>query len=233
MGDGVCSRIWAYEHVMAHLKTHDDLFMIRGDRLAIFLQRGFLSAAECSELIALIDGDKSPSGVLGESAKDFRTSESSPLGTRGHAVVRRIEARLAEFMGLEPSFGEPMEGIRYDVGSEFKPHNDFFHQDQPYWAEEVGRGGQRTWTAIMPLNEPEGGGCTLFPAAGVRIRPRRGNLVIWCNLGPFGECNPNSLHCGEPVEKGVKYLATKWFREHRFMPPKRQRRRREVMAMAA
>jgi prolyl 4-hydroxylase len=56
----------------------------------------------------------------------------------------------------------------------------------------------------------------MFPEAGVRMKPRTGNLLAWCNLELDGSVNAASLHCGEPVERGVKYIATKWFRERQF-----------------
>lgn len=58
----------------------------------------------------------------------------------------------------------------------------------------------------------------MFPEAGVRMKPRRGNLLAWCNLTPEGHVNPNSLHCGEPVEQGFKYIITKWYRERTVVP---------------
>ena len=63
------------------------------------------------------------------------------------------------------------------------------------------------------LNEPEAGGQTFFPKAKVRVTPRTGNLLLWNNLDEYGEPNMFSLHTGCPVEAGIKYVITKWYRE--------------------
>ena len=63
------------------------------------------------------------------------------------------------------------------------------------------------------LNEPVAGGRTNFPTADVIIAPKAGNLVIWNNMDAYGAPNPGSVHQGMPVEQGVKYVLTKWYRE--------------------
>ena len=74
-------------------------------------------------------------------------------------------------------------------------------------------GGQRTWTAMIFLNEPEGGGETAFPKVGIKVTPRTGNMLVWNNLNIIGEPNYFSLHEGQPVSAGTKYIITKWHRE--------------------
>jgi len=83
----------------------------------------------------------------------------------------------------------------------------------PYWPEMEKTGGQRTWTAMIFLNEPEGGGQTAFEKAGLKVAPRTGNLLAWNNMNAIGEPNLFSLHQGMPVTGGVKYIVTKWHRE--------------------
>ena len=63
------------------------------------------------------------------------------------------------------------------------------------------------------LNSPEAGGCTNFPTAGLIITPRTGNLLVWNNMDALGTPNSASLHQGMPVERGMKYVLTKWYRE--------------------
>ena len=71
---------------------------------------------------------------------------------------------------------------------------------------------------MLFLNEPEGGGHTAFPDAGVSIRPRAGNMLVWNNLTPDGAINPLAKHQGTPVTAGVKYVITKWYRERPWVP---------------
>ena len=179
----------------------------------IFVVRDFLDESECAELRTRIDAERQPSGILGEYPDpEFRTSESCNLNPH-EPFVKSIEDKITGLMGIDPVQGESIQGQRYDVGQQFKPHHDFFFTDQPYWEEVRKYGGQRTWTAMVFLNEPEAGGQTNFPRANIRVTPRRGNLLAWNNMDELGEPNPYSLHQGMPVEKGIKYVITKWYRE--------------------
>jgi prolyl 4-hydroxylase len=188
-------------------------FKIPAQGLDIFVVRDFLTHDECAQLIRLIDSDRKPSGLLADDPDpEFRTSESCNLSPY-ERINLAVEQRVDKLTGIEHSHGETIQGQRYAVGQQFKPHHDFFYTSQPYWPEQERIGGQRTWTAMMFLNEPEAGGHTYFPRAGVRVTPRTGNLLVWNNLDEFGEPNMSSLHQGMPVEAGVKYVITKWYRE--------------------
>jgi prolyl 4-hydroxylase len=186
--------------------------------MELFGAANFLGEAECEGLIAMIDLGRKPSRVMdGHPDPEFRTSESCDLPPRDR-LVQAIEAKLAELVGLDPAFGETIQGQRYAVGQQFKPHHDFFSTGKPHWQVQKLTGGQRTWTAMIFLNTPEEGGHTLFPRAQVKVAPRRGNLLVWNNLDEAGEPNLQTLHQGMPVIAGVKYIVTKWYRERRWTP---------------
>jgi prolyl 4-hydroxylase len=105
-----------------------------------------------------------------------------------------------------------MQGQRYLAGQQFKHHYDYFTLTEGYWQQERRRGGQRSWTAMVFLNEPEAGGATDFPALGVALQPEAGAVAVWNNMARDGQPNPNTLHAGMPVERGEKYVITQWFR---------------------
>ncbi len=190
----------------------DTVRMPAGD-LELSVVRDFLTAEECAELITIIDANRIPSPVVSDDpVPAYRTSETCYLSP-ADAVVAAVGARLDALLGIDPVHGELLQGQRYSVGQEFKPHHDFFHTDQLYWLEQVVQGGQRTWTAMAFLNAPEAGGRTNFPTAGLMITPRAGNLLVWNNMDALGARNAASLHQGMPVERGVKYVLTKWYRE--------------------
>ena len=195
-----------------------NIYHVPAGSLDMFVVRSFLDEAECAALISRIDEGRRPSGVLGPYPDpEFRTSESCDLA-RGDPLVQQIEAKITALMGIDPRHGETVQGQRYDVGQQFKPHHDFFWTDQPYWETQRRNGGQRTWTAMVFLNEPERGGQTFFERAGVRITPHTGNLLTWNNMDVHGEPNIASLHQGMPVEAGVKYIITKWYRQWHWGP---------------
>ena len=199
--------------VKARLARTPNAFKIPSNDLDIFVVRDFLSRPECDGLNRLIDAERIPSQLLAPTFDpEFRTSESCNMDPL-NPLVRQVENKITALMGITPSHGETIQGQRYAVGQQFKPHHDFFYVDQPYWDEMNRTGGQRTWTAMLFLNEPEGGGQTAFPQAGIKVTPRAGNLLTWNNLDPAGQPNPFSLHQGMPVTAGVKYIITKWYRE--------------------
>ena len=159
--------------------------------LEIFVVRSFLTPELCEQVIGLIDKDRVPSGLLAPTADpEFRTSESCNLRP-ADTVNQAVETKLNTLMGIQPTHGETIQGQRYAVGQQFKPHHDFFHTTEAYWADQEKQGGQRTWTAMNFLNEPESGGQTYFPQANVRVTPKTGNLLAWNNMDPYGQPNPN------------------------------------------
>ena len=189
------------------------VFRIPSSQLDIFVARDFLTGEECAGLIALIDSERIPSQLLAPTEDpEFRTSESCNVDP-GDPLVQRIEDKITGLLGIAPEHGETIQGQRYAVGQQFKPHHDFFHSGEAYWAEMERCGGQRTWTAMVFLNAPEGGGQTAFPEAGIKVAPRPGNLLAWNNLDAKGQPNPFSLHQGCPVTAGAKYIITKGYRE--------------------
>ncbi|HEY0044594.1 MAG TPA: 2OG-Fe(II) oxygenase [Allosphingosinicella sp.] len=200
-------------YVKDRLQRTQNCFKIPAQGLDIFVVRDFLPRDICQKLCALIDQDRVPSGLLAPTADpEFRTSESCNLRL-SDPTNQHVEGRINAVTGIQPAHGETIQGQRYAVGQQFKPHHDFFYPSEPYWEEQVKSGGQRTWTAMVFLNEVEAGGQTFFPNANVRVTPRAGNLLVWNNLDEYGEPNMYSLHTGMPVEAGTKYVITKWYRE--------------------
>ena len=180
----------------------------------VYLYPDFLSTTVCDQLMALIDADAEPSTLYDPSAlaEGFRTSYSCNF--KLDPIVTKIETRLCNVMGIPNQYAETMQGQRYLVGQQFKPHHDFFHTDQDYWEKERNSGGQRTWTAMIFLNEPEEGGHTAFPNLGFNIIPQQGLLLMWNNMNPDGTENHDTLHAGMPVIEGAKYVITKWYRQN-------------------
>jgi prolyl 4-hydroxylase len=168
-------------------------------------------------LIAKIDADAVPSTLYaGTEQEGFRTSYSCHLN-RWDAFIAKVEARMSDVLGIDNDYAETMQGQRYHVGQEFKAHHDFFHPSQSYWAQEGPGGGQRSWTAMIFLNEPKEGGATEFPHLGLGVRPQAGMMLIWNNIKPDGTLNYKTLHSGTPVIRGVKHIITKWYRQNDWL----------------
>lgn len=206
--------------VKARLLANANVTRIPAPGFELFVCRDFLPAADCAALIRRIDAHRIPSTIVGgHSDPEYRTSETCNLDPHS-PLAKRVEARLAEFSGLDPRLGETIQGQRYAPGQQFKPHHDHFDPNSPHWEEQDRMGGQRTWTMMIFLNAPEAGGQTYFPKAKLKITPRAGHLLAWNNLTEEGRENDLSLHQGLPVEDGTKYIITKWYRERPWgLPP--------------
>ena len=174
---------------------------------------GFLDEANCDWLVQVIEANRRPSTLLTDRGLGAnRTSDSCDMD-RNADGIREIDRYIAASLGIAPEYGETMQGQRYAPGQHFRTHHDYFHEGESYWPRMRASGGQRTWTAMIYLNDVAEGGATWFPQAGVRVSPRKGLLLCWNNLAPDGSPNTRTLHEGMPVVEGVKYIVTKWFRE--------------------
>jgi prolyl 4-hydroxylase len=201
------------EAMTVHLTAQPGVQRVPSPKLTLFLRRRFLDPETCAAVIGRIDAQRRPSTIsddIGDSA--FRTSETCDLDPLD-PVVAEVEARIMAFTGLDPSHGEPMQGQRYAVGQEFKGHTDYFEPTGVDYEKFCGVAGNRTWTVMIYLNEPEAGGATRFKAIDKIVQPETGKLLAWNNRRPDGSLNPATIHQGMKVRSGVKYVITKWFRE--------------------
>ncbi|MEA1084318.1 prolyl hydroxylase family protein [Sphingomonas sp. M6A6_1c] len=201
------------EPIVARLLSQPGVQKVPSPKLDLFIARGFIGPTLCDALIERIDAVRRPSTIAdpnGDAA--FRTSETGDLAATD-PVVQAVEARLAAFTGLDPMHGEPLQGQRYAVGQEFKGHTDYFEPQGADYERYCSVAGNRTWTVMVYLNEPEAGGATRFKAADKIIQPETGKLVAWNNRRFDGTPNPATLHQGMKVRDGVKYVITKWYRE--------------------
>ena len=199
--------------IIAHIEGHADVQRVPTRNIDIYAKRDFLSDEECQLLVEKIDRDARPSTLLSSTDDtEFRTSSSTDFN-RQEPAIDRIEKKITEFMGIPEAHGETIQGQRYEVGQQFKPHNDWFYHDQDYWKTEKDQGGQRIWTAMIYLNDTQVGGATRFKRLGKMFHAEKGKLLCWNNLTHEGDPNEWALHQGMKVRQGVKYIITKWFRE--------------------
>jgi prolyl 4-hydroxylase len=197
----------------ARLARNPAVQIVNGIGLDLYVYQNFLLADECTALIKMIDADRVPSSLLSTTEDpSFRTSESCNLD-RWHPFVDGIDRRVCTLMGMKPRQGETLQGQRYIVGQQFKAHHDYFHIEEQYWPIQRKSGGQRSWTAMIYLDEPGGGGDTWFSNAGLKVSPRTAMLLAWNNMSRNGEPNVQTLHESLPVTAGTKNIVTKWFRE--------------------
>lgn len=181
--------------------------------LELFVVRDFLDPQTCAALIELIDERRRPSEIADDyGIANFRTSETCDLD-RNDPVVSEVDRKISDLLGLPLESGEAMQGQRYAPGQEFKAHTDTFEPGGYDYFVHTAKMGQRTWTAMIYLNQPEDGGATRFKTIGKTVQPETGKLLAWNNLLADGRPNPATLHHGMKVRRGTKYIITKWYRE--------------------
>lgn len=201
------------KRISAKLKRNPMVNRIDNHKIEMFTRRDFLTDRECASLRAMINAGARPSKLFsGTEGLEYRTSHSCHM-ERGDSLVRAISDRIVVLMGVDGATGETLQGQRYTVGQEYKPHWDYFPVNKTYWPHMRAQGGQRCWTAMIFLSDVEGGGETHFPYAGFMVSPMEGMLILWNNLLPDGAPNRDTLHAALPVTAGTKYVVTKWFRE--------------------
>lgn len=192
------------------------LQVVSSPRVVLF--GNFLSEEECEEVIAQATVRLTPSKTVnpegGEMAHPHRTSSGMFFKHAETPIIRSIEERIARVVNWPIENGEAMQVLRYLPGAEYRPHYDYFGADNPSYAKILARGGQRVGTFLMYLGEPEAGGGTVFPDIGLEIAPKRGNALFFSY--PVADPSSQSLHGGQPVIAGEKWVATKWLREGRF-----------------
>lgn len=205
------------ERVRARLAADPAAWRVPVDTAEIFAIGGFLDAAECAHLRAMIDAVARPSPVFDlPDQSTYRTSYSGDVD-RDDPFVRMIERRIDDLLGLPTENGETMQGQRYWPGQEFRPHRDWFDPAEPYWRIEGPHGGQRSWTAMIYLNDVANGGQTCFTQIGLSVPPQEGTLLTWNNMRPDGTPNPDTLHAAEPPVDETKYVITKWYRARSWL----------------
>ncbi len=179
----------------------------------------FLSHAECDALVSQARPRLSTSLTVdvatgSEMLHAARTSEGMFFARSEDGVVQRIETRIAKTLHWPVINGEGLQILRYTQGGQYLPHYDYFDPKEAGTPALLTRGGQRVGTLIMYLHEPAGGGATVLTDLNLQVKPLKGRAVFFS----YGAAHPSSqsLHGGEPVLEGEKWIATKWLREREF-----------------
>lgn len=176
-------------------------------RPLVEIHERFLSQAECTRLLSLPLNFGRSMGWSNETdathVTEHRTSSTAYAGHR----TPRLKKRVADHLGLDISTLEDLQYQKYEKGQEYRPHFDFFS------ASEIHSENNRICTFIMYLNDDFTGGYTSFPNLNLSIKPKAGDALFFRYDYDDAMINNLTLHSGEPVQSGVKYIVTGWFRK--------------------
>jgi prolyl 4-hydroxylase len=177
---------------------------------------GLLADDECAALIELAKPRLARARTVdahgGQQIDAHRTSDGMFFALGEQPLIQRIESRIAALLGVPVDHGEGLQVLHYLPSQQYEPHQDWFDPQQPGYAAITATGGQRIASLVMYLNTPEAGGGTAFPEIGLTVAAQRGAAV--CFTYETGDAA--SLHAGLPVQRGEKWIATKWLRERPY-----------------
>jgi len=100
---------------------------------------------------------------------------------------------------------EALQLVRYQPGEFFGIHHDLgnlLEDDTVQLPSKDYACKRRLVTMFCYLNtlQEDEGGCTYFPKCShLRVKPKRGRAVLWCNITPDGKPDPKTIHAGESV----------------------------------
>lgn len=206
-----------------------------------FVVRNFATDDECQALIhqSETNSNKKDATVGHNGAIDtkVRNNTTSYLGHKGIAgkMSKRVMDLLRERRPSEMRHITSMEGIQVQIYGQDEHYTD--HLDA--WTETNYRNAkrkkkgffgmvtknrrpnvpkQRPWTCVLYLNNVPEGGTTTFPKTDAKVSPEKGKLVCWKNVNNDLTANPDTLHRGDHVTKGRKWLANFWFNTEEIPP---------------
>ncbi|MED6192207.1 hypothetical protein PIB30_008083 [Stylosanthes scabra] len=128
------------------------------------------------------------------------------------------------------------EGIRTSYGVFIKANEDEtgildFVEEKIARATKIPRNHYEVATFLLYLTDVTEGGETVFPfengmnmdgsydykdCVGLKVKPRKGDGLLFYSLLLNGTIDPASLHGSCPVIKGEKWVVTKWIRDQEF-----------------
>ena len=183
----------------------------------------YLTPLECDAIMRLATPNLEPSLVYNDGKKDAvdksnRQSDQAWLKNETHPVVMKISQLVAETSGYPMENQEDLQVVRYEPGGFFNPHYDACEGDKSFCERMDGKSGPRLWTYIIYLNDDFNKGETVFPKLNRKVVPKKGKVVIFQSTDEAsGKLIFESLHGGEPVENGNKWICNKWIRSHKFI----------------
>ncbi|KAG7622785.1 Prolyl 4-hydroxylase alpha subunit [Arabidopsis suecica] len=191
----------------------------------------FATAEQCQAIIERAKVNLKPSalalrkGETAENTKGTRTSSGTFISASEESTgaLDFVERKIARATMIPRSHGESFNILRYEFGQKYDSHYDVFNP-----TEYGPQSSQRIASFLLYLSDVEEGGETMFPfengsnmgigydykqCIGLKVKPRKGDGLLFYSVFPNGTIDQTSLHGSCPVTKGEKWVATKWIRD--------------------
>ena len=168
-----------------------------------------LNDDECDTLIKNALDRLERSKLANKEVSQIRTSSGMFFGENESPFISEIEQRISQLMHIPVEHAEGLQVLHYEPSQEFKTHFDYFGEHHPSYKNN------RISTLVMYLNNVEKGGETTFPNLGIQVKPEKGSAVYFEYFYIDSHVNELTLHSGEPVIQGEKWVATQWMRKQK------------------
>ncbi|XP_021954740.2 prolyl 4-hydroxylase subunit alpha-1 isoform X2 [Folsomia candida] len=148
-----------------------------------------------------------------------RTSKSAWIKDWEDKLMIKITRRVELVSGLkafQPKEAEDYQIANYGLGGLYVPHTDHLmnNPDKSIYTQWERFVGDRIATLMIYLTNVGAGGGTVFPRAGVTLRPRKGSAAFWWNLDKSLVGDENTRHGACAVLYGDKWVSNKWIRSN-------------------
>lgn len=196
----------------------------------IYLVEGFLTAPEANELVETFENNAFPISMsigcpvlrhdcfnpafLTYPSKDHcelrhATSKSFPDNPRWKGVSN-VKRKIELLTRVPRQFSEDLQLSKYKPGDFFSAHfdDDACHEQLPDVPEKCHLAKRRMITVLSHLTDhsEDSGGATYFPDLDIRVKPRKGDAVVFFPVYLDGTLNPYMRHTGEDAYE-TKFVA--------------------------
>jgi prolyl 4-hydroxylase len=196
------------------------------NRVFFFEIDSFLTTETCDRFMIDATNHDMHDSKVGESKSaidtNVRRSKQTWFKHNENDIAKYIKQRVAQVMsnskvaqcfeGVSPDKDfEDVQVVRYAQSGKYDPHFDATECGDDVGVKCVSN--QRIATVLIYLNDNFEGGHTRFPNLNVSIKPKKGKAVFfWVSDKNSRLVYNETLHGGDPVTSGEKWIATQWIR---------------------
>jgi hypothetical protein len=174
----------------------------------------FLSSYECDIIIKKCQNKLVKSEVYKGEINEYDKSRDSLQCWLNDSdpLIASISDRVAKLTNTNIKQQEILQVVKYNENGYFTDHFDACGRNAEFCKKmtEYFNGKDRLYTVLIYLNDDYEGGETVFPNINKIIKPEKGKAVVFKNIDHNDKIITQSLHRGNPIIKGVKYICNKW-----------------------
>ncbi|KAH8296536.1 hypothetical protein KR054_007593, partial [Drosophila jambulina] len=133
---------------------------------------------------------------------NLRTCKTMRLKDNAHEkLMKNLNQRITGATGLSVLESEELLLTNYGIGGHLFEHQDALNGlSSDFW-----NSGNRVITALFYLSDVFQGGETLFPYLDLKVKTRKGSLLVWYNLLLNGSVDWRLKHISCPILMGDKW----------------------------